>query len=99
MQWLTPLFLCSIMVPITEVTIEPDQIIVQGYDEQQVTQVCKFLKSTATIACRVSAPWPVNTEQNEEEYKSLVSEALSEIKAADYTKIIVSRAIDLDRRV
>lgn len=81
----------NIMVPITEITLEPEQIIIQGYNEQQLSEVCKFLKSTLTTSFPARNPRPVNTQRHEEEYKTLVSSALSEIGAAAYTNVIVSR--------
>jgi salicylate synthetase len=87
------------MVPITEVTIEPHYITVRGHSDQQMDEVCKFLKGTVTHAYHVSPPRPVNTHQKEDEYKALVSEALADIRAEEYNKIIVSRAINLDQRV
>jgi hypothetical protein len=65
------------MVPITEVTIEPHYITVRGHSDQQMDEVCKFLKGTVTHAYHVSPPRPVNTHQKEDEYKALVSEALA----------------------
>jgi salicylate synthetase len=87
------------MVPITEVIIDPHYITVRGHSDQQMDEVCKFLKTTVTHAYHVSPPRPLNTQQKEDEYKALVSEALADIRAEEYTKIIVSRAINLDNRV
>jgi salicylate synthetase len=87
------------MVPITEVIIEPHYITVRGHSDEQMDEVCKFLKSTVTHVYHVSPPRPVNTQQKEDEYKTLVTEALADIRADEYTKIIVSRAINLSDRV
>jgi salicylate synthetase len=53
------------------------------------------LKSAFTTTFPAKNTRPVNTQRHEEEYKILVSSTISEIGAGEYTKVIVSRAIDL----
>lgn len=51
------------------------------------------------ITCSVSLPQSVNTQRNEDEYTDQVDQAakaVSEIQAWQYTKVIVSRAIDFE---
>ena len=85
----------SIMVPELEITLRPDRVTIQGYDQQQLDEVCEFLKGTSMTPFRVREPHPVNTQVNEKEYKTIVSNALAEIIDGKYDKVIVSRAVDL----
>lgn len=87
------------MVPEIEITLAPDNVTVQGYDEKLVTEVCDFLQATFATTLQVRNPQPVNTSASEEEYKMLVSKALKEIKSGNYTKVIASRVVDLHRLV
>lgn len=89
----------TIMVSELEITLSPENITLQGYDEQLVTEVSDFLKVQSPLNFLARIPQPVSTQQNEEEYKILVSKALKEIKAGKYNKIIASRFVDLDRLV
>jgi salicylate synthetase len=87
------------VVPELEITVRPEGITVQGYDEELLTEVCDFLSGTCASSIQVRDPQPVNTQCNEEEYKVLVSKALKEIKAGKYSKIISSRSVDLEKLV
>lgn len=89
----------SIMIPELEITLRPDGVTIQGYDQQQLNEVCDFLKSTSVMPFRVPEPRPVNTHVNGKEYKTLVSKALTEIAEGKYNKVIVSRAVDLGNLV
>ncbi|KUJ22216.1 salicylate synthase [Mollisia scopiformis] len=90
----------SLMVPITEVTFEPGQIVLKSYNEQQATQVMHFLDRTLTRQVRGTAdPTPVNTQGKAEEYMQQVAQAITEIKSRLYTKVILSRAIEVPKRV
>jgi salicylate synthetase len=90
----------SIMVPELDITVRPKNITVQGYDQQQLNEVCELLENTSTADFRVKDPQPVNTQDvNEKEYKMLVSKALAEIRDGKYTKILSSRFVDLHRLV
>jgi anthranilate/para-aminobenzoate synthase component I len=62
---------------------------------KRLSEVCKSLKSTFTTIFPAKNTGPVNTQRHEEEYKILVSSTLSEIRAREYTKVIVSQALDL----
>ncbi len=64
-----------------------------------MTEVSDFLKVQSPLNFLARIAQPVSTQQNEEEYKILVSKALKEIKAGKYNKIIASRFVDLDRLV
>lgn len=85
----------SMMVPELEITLRPDRVTIQGYDQQQLDEVCDFLKGTSLTPFRVREPHPVNTQVNEKKYKAIVSRALAEITDSKYDKVIVSRAVDL----
>jgi salicylate synthetase len=87
------------VVPELEITLRPEGITVQGYNEELLTEVCDFLSGTWASSIQVREPQPVNTQCNEEEYKVLVSEALKEIKAGKYSKIILSRPVDFEKLV
>ncbi len=89
----------SIIVPELEITLRPEGVSIQGYDQQQLNEVCDFLKSTSMMPFIVREPHPVNTHVNEKEYKSIVSKALAEITDGKYNKVIVSRAVDLHNLV
>jgi len=89
--------LLSLMIPSTEITLKPHQITVSGHNEKHVHEVCDIIKNAAKVDLR--QPQPVYTMCNKEQYKTQVSEALAEISAGQYKKIIVSRAVDLKERV
>lgn len=90
-----PIF--SLMVPITEITLSASQITIQGHDEKVVTDACDWIKNASAVHVRDAQP--LSTLQNEEEHKSNVRIVLKEIAAGEYTKIIMSRAVDLEGRV
>jgi salicylate synthetase len=87
------------VVPEVDITLAPENITVQGYDEKFMTAVYDILKNTSFAPLRVRDPQPVDTNPNEEEYKVLVSQALKEIKNGKYNKVIASRVVDLHRLV
>lgn len=85
--------LLSLMVPRSEVTIHRNYITVVGHDEYHIRELCYMLKATA----RVDTPRFLQDDmkQNTDDYKSTVARALLEIAEDQYTKVIVSRAVDL----
>ena len=87
----------SLLVPITEVTLKPDEIVLKGYNEKHLTEVWALLKTTIPID--IKDPLPVNTQSQEEEYKTQVTKALTEMEAMNYIKVILSRTIALKERV
>ncbi|KAE8450972.1 hypothetical protein EG329_005412 [Mollisiaceae sp. DMI_Dod_QoI] len=87
----------SLMIPITEVTLEPDQINLKSRDEKHLSEVCDYIDKAVTYNIR--HPEPVNTQCHEKKYMNQVAQAVKEIKARQYTKVIMSRAIDLEKRV
>ncbi len=89
--------LLSLMIPSTEITLKPHQITVSGQSEKHVNEVCNIIKSAANLDLR--QPQPVYTMRHKEQYEAQVSEALAEISASQYKKIILSRAVDLKERV
>lgn len=85
------------MVPVTEITLSPNEIVVRGYDYKHILQVCDFIKNA--ITCNVGSPEPLSTKCNEEEYKEMVKKVLEEIAEEKYTKLIPSRVVNIERRV
>jgi salicylate synthetase len=89
----------GLVIPELEITVRPEGIILQGYDEELLTEVCDFLRGTSASSIQIRDTQPVNTQSNEVEYKGLVSKALKEIRAGKYSKVIASRFVDLDKLV
>jgi salicylate synthetase len=89
----------SIMILEIEITVRPEDITIQGHDEERLNEVSDFLKSTSTASVQIRDPQPVNTQCNEIEYMTLVAKALVEIRAGQYSKIVASRFVDLGRLV
>jgi salicylate synthetase len=88
------------MIPQLQVALGPNQTTIQGCDAEQVNEVCNILKAESTNPIHVRNPQPVDTMQyNQKEYKEVVSKGLAEIRAGKYTKVILSRAVDINRLV
>ncbi|PYH32822.1 salicylate synthetase [Aspergillus neoniger CBS 115656] len=90
------------MIPRIEVLIDSDKITLTGDDTKEVLELCALLKET----CRChNTPSPahdfqhVDVHENSSQYKTLVQKALSQIQQDHYTKIILSRPVNLQHRV
>ncbi|RAK93403.1 salicylate synthetase [Aspergillus costaricaensis CBS 115574] len=95
--------LLALMIPRMEVLIDPDNITITGDDTKEVLELCALLKETCR--CR-NAPLPgahdiphVDVNENSSQYKILVEKALSQIQQNHYSKIILSRPVNLQHRV
>ncbi|GFN19190.1 hypothetical protein AtubIFM54640_007132 [Aspergillus tubingensis] len=94
--------LLALMIPRMEVLIDSDKITITGDDTKEVLELCALLKET----CRChNTPSPdhdiqhVDVNENSSQYKTLVQQALSQIQQNHYTKIILSRPVNLQDRV
>ncbi|OJZ88046.1 hypothetical protein ASPFODRAFT_712570 [Aspergillus luchuensis CBS 106.47] len=94
--------LLALMIPCMEVFIDSDNITITGDDTKEVLELCALLKET----CRCcNAPLPahdiphVDVNENSSQYRILVEKALSQIQQNHYSKIILSRPVNLQHRV
>ncbi|KAL3471099.1 ADC synthase [Aspergillus californicus] len=95
----------SLMVPRVQVTIDQTEIIVTGYAEEDARKVSDHIKSILDTSSMddMSLPSPppdaIDLTVDADEYKTRVSNAISDIAKGRYTKAIPSRKIPLNFRV
>lgn len=89
--------LLSLMVPRTEVIIHGSSISINGHGNKATPSLPSLLFSQSTF----DSPHPITIDNEKEKtaYSSLVKKAVAEIKDNKYTKVIVSRAVDLTEEV
>ncbi|TYB41768.1 salicylate synthase [Actinomadura chibensis] len=85
--------LAHLLVPRTEVTVEAGRARVTGVDAAEAEQVAKLLREPA--APFVGAASPVGVRTGGDAYRALVADAVAEIGAGRYQKVIVSRRVDV----
>ncbi|TYK43423.1 salicylate synthase [Actinomadura decatromicini] len=85
--------LAHLVVPRTEVTVEAGRARVTGVDAAEVEQVAKLLREPAAPV--VGAASPVGVRTGGDAYRGLVADAVAEIGAGRYQKVIVSRRVDV----
>ncbi|MEU8802031.1 salicylate synthase [Spirillospora sp. NPDC048819] len=89
--------LAHLIVPRTEVRIEDGRATVTGVDTGETEQVAKLL--TDAGAPSAGAPSPVGVRVDGDRYRAQVAEAVAEINAGRYQKVIVSRRLDISHPV
>ncbi|TDD79243.1 salicylate synthase [Actinomadura rubrisoli] len=85
--------LAHLVVPRTEVAAEHGRARVTGVDPAEVEQVAKLLAKADGPAA--GTPSPVDVRVDGERYRTRVAQAVSEIHAGRYQKVIVSRRLDV----
>ncbi|WP_326639613.1 salicylate synthase [Streptosporangium sp. NBC_01755] len=85
--------LAHLVVPRTEVHIEAGRALVVSADTGEAERVAELL--AAPGAPRIAAPSPVDVRSDGDHYRSRVAQAISEITAGLYQKVIVSRRLPI----
>ncbi|MBO2450703.1 salicylate synthase [Actinomadura barringtoniae] len=85
--------LAHLIVPRTEVSIRSGRAHITGIDPAEVEQVAKLLAKTDSP--EPGEPTPVDVRTGDAPYKARVAQAVAEITAGDYQKVIVSRRLDI----
>ncbi|KAH6664233.1 putative salicylate synthetase [Halenospora varia] len=91
--------LMSLMVPRNEITFDHGKITVWGEDRETSTALSSIIQGASPIFPPNPPLINVDTSINAKEYKARVTQAIAEINAHKYTKVIASRAIPLPARV
>ncbi|RFS82480.1 hypothetical protein D0T12_27165 [Actinomadura spongiicola] len=86
----------TLLVPRTEVRVEDGRARITG-DAAEAEQVAALL--TEAVPLTVDAPSPVDIRAGGNRYRAQVAEAVAEIRAGRYQKVIVSRRLDAVRPV
>lgn len=89
--------LAHLIVPRTEVRAENGRVTVTGVDEADIEQVVKLLAKPDGHP--VGEPSPVDVNVGGAPYRERVAEAVAEIHADRYQKVIVSRRLDIPHPV
>ncbi|WP_243722496.1 salicylate synthase [Actinomadura sp. 7K507] len=85
--------LAHLIVPRTEVRVEDGRATVTGIDTAETEHVAKLLTSADTPP--VAAASPVDVRVDGDPYRAQVAQAIAEINAGHYQKVIVSRRLDI----
>ncbi|MFI0481069.1 salicylate synthase [Actinomadura sp. 9N215] len=85
--------LAHLIVPRVEVRAEAGRARVTGVDAYEAEQVAKLLAKADALT--VGTPSPVDVRVGDGRYRAQVAEAVAEIKAGRYQKVIVSRRLDI----
>lgn len=90
--------LLSLFIPHIEVCLGPDRITVKSDDIDEIKALCDTIRRPASFEASASAI-AINTMDHAAEYVEYVANALSEIAAGQYEKIIASRAVEFAGRI
>ncbi|GAA0826739.1 salicylate synthase [Streptosporangium amethystogenes subsp. fukuiense] len=85
--------LAHLIVPRTEVRVEAGRALVVSADAGEADRVARLL--SAPGPSRIAAPSPVDVRSGGDHYRSRVAQAVSEIAAGLYQKVIVSRRLPI----
>ncbi|MEV3925149.1 salicylate synthase [Actinomadura coerulea] len=89
--------LAHLIVPRTEVRAENGRVTITGTDEADIEQVAQLLAESGGHP--VGEPSPVDVGVGGAPYRARVAEAVAEIHAGRYQKVIVSRRLDVPHPV
>ncbi|MES9539682.1 salicylate synthase [Actinomadura sp. NPDC000600] len=89
--------LAHLIVPRTEVRAEHGRVTVTGVDRTDIEQVTKLLAKPDGHP--VGEPSPVDVRVGGDPYRARVAEAVADIHAGRYQKVIVSRRLDVPHPV
>ncbi|TMR02638.1 salicylate synthase [Actinomadura soli] len=88
--------LAHLIVPRVEVRAEDGRARITGVDAHETEQVAKLLLAEAESgAPAAGTPAPVDVRVGDAAYRAQVADAVAEIKAGRYQKVIVSRRLDI----
>ncbi|KAK7428457.1 hypothetical protein QQZ08_005076 [Neonectria magnoliae] len=86
--------LLSLLVPRIEITLAQDHVTIKGDDANEINALCDLIR--APLEAGIPRPFAdVNTLAHGDEYLKRVVDALSDIAAGKYEKVIASRAVEL----
>ncbi|KAF7588432.1 hypothetical protein BBP40_005696 [Aspergillus hancockii] len=88
----------TLMVPRVNIRLDRDSASVKGPDHREVEKLHIFLKNNYNLNNTIH-PQPVDTKDSSGEYINRVEKALSEIDDGEYTKVILSRAVELKNSI
>ncbi|WP_433469330.1 salicylate synthase [Spirillospora sp. CA-128828] len=89
--------LAHLIVPRTEVRVEQGRATITGVDETDTDRIAEFLARPDTPV--IGAPSPVDVRVDGDSYRTRVAQAVAEINAGRYQKVIVSRRLDIPHPV
>ncbi|WP_433479114.1 salicylate synthase [Spirillospora sp. CA-142024] len=89
--------LAHLIVPRTEVRVEQGRATITGIDETDTDRIAEFLARPDVPA--IGTPSPVNVRVDGDPYRTRVAQAVAEINAGRYQKVIVSRRLDIPHPV
>lgn len=89
--------LAHLIVPRTEVLVEDGRARITGVDAAETEQVAKLLAKVDPLI--VGAPSPADVRVGADRYRAQVRDAVAEIDAGRYQKVIVSRRLDISHPV
>ncbi|RYP73521.1 hypothetical protein DL771_003560 [Monosporascus sp. 5C6A] len=90
--------LLSLFIPRIEVCLGPGYVILKGDDSDEIQALCDTIRGPTTV--QASGPHVnVSTVEHASDYVECVANALSEIAAGRYDKVIASRAVELAQKI
>ncbi|MER5649306.1 salicylate synthase [Streptosporangium sp. NPDC002524] len=87
--------LAHLVVPRTEVRVEAGRAVVTSVDAAEAGRVAELLSGLGAPGKPAPAPSPVDVRPGGDLYRSRVAQAISEIDAGLYEKVIVSRRLPI----
>ncbi|GAA3410857.1 salicylate synthase [Streptosporangium vulgare] len=87
--------LAHLVVPRTEVRVEAGRALVVSMDAAEAERVAELLSGRGVPRKPAPAPSPVDVRPGGDLYRSRVAQAISEIDAGHYEKVIVSRRLPI----
>ncbi|KXJ92529.1 ADC synthase [Microdochium bolleyi] len=91
--------LLALFIPAVEICIGPEQVTIKGDDVLEIQALGEVLRSPVAAVRSQEQPSHVDITQNAEEYVARVANALSEIAAGLYEKVIPSRAVSVTEKI
>ncbi|KAJ5349999.1 hypothetical protein N7541_007726 [Penicillium brevicompactum] len=92
--------LLSLLSPRTDVTLGRNSITLRGVDEKEVKELREFVENVGDLQVGTSPEIiGVNASNDASEYVNLVENALADIAQGEYTKIILSRAVEIEHKI
>ncbi|KAJ5247890.1 hypothetical protein N7468_002873 [Penicillium chermesinum] len=93
--------LIALLVPRIEITLHQQSITIRGDDEEEVKALHHSIRHGINNCDFTSSQnvYPIDTDVNKETYITGVGKALDDISVGRYTKIIPSRALDINHKI
>nr|VFK65456.1 MAG: salicylate synthetase [Candidatus Kentron sp. UNK]VFK72408.1 MAG: salicylate synthetase [Candidatus Kentron sp. UNK] len=89
----------SLVIPRTEVTLKGHNATIRVRETDTLGVIKALLGDEARPSHRSHTPSPVNTEVGQHAYRQMVAQAINEMQAGLYEKVILSRQICLSERI